>query len=376
MKQLSLYIHIPFCTRKCDYCHFYVVPNKEPLKDQLMKGLYLEWSSYSELFHNVTVPSVYFGGGTPALLGADKIKTILDWLRDRSLLNADTEITLEANPENITYDLMKAYYDAGVNRVSIGIQSLDDNLLKVLTRTHDANKAIQAIFDTKRAGFNNISIDLMYDLPYQKPETWKETVMQIKDLPISHLSIYNLTIEPFTVYFKKQEQIKLVLPNPEQSLEMYEMAGSLLDGYGLKQYEISAFARDNCISIHNTGYWTGRDFVGMGPSAFSYIQGKRFHNVAQLSTYVAALEEKRTPVDFEETLEAKARQRELLAINLRMIAGCDLPSFQVKNGEFDKDLLNDIVKLVKEGFLERDGSVLRTTRRGVIFYDHVATELI
>ncbi len=301
----------------------------------------------------------------------------MDWIRDGTYLEPHAEITIEANPENITYDLMKAYYDAGINRVSIGIQTLDDSLLKVLTRSHDAAQAKKAIYETKKAGFDNISIDLMYDLPFQKPHNWKETIHQVKDLPINHLSIYNLTIEPHTGFFKRKEQIQPALPNEEESLEMYESAVSSLKEYGLIQYEISAFARNNRISVHNTGYWTGRDFLGMGPSAFSYVDGKRFHNIAHLNTYTTSLKEGKSPVDFEEKLEDKAKQRELLAIHLRLISGCNLTEFQSKYGQFDQELMNQIQKLVQEGFLERgDENTLQTTKRGVLFYDHVATELV
>lgn len=269
---ISLYVHIPFCTRKCDYCHFYVIPDKDSFKEKLRQGLRKEWKKIQPLLKGKKVVSLYFGGGTPALFGPEAIGEVIDWV------GPTEEVTLEANPENINKPLMKAFARVGVNRVSIGIQALDDNLLKVLSRQHTAQEAINSVNTTYDAGISNISIDLMYELPEQTFQLWQETLRKAVALPITHLSLYNLTIEPHTVFYKHREKLQKKLPNAESSLNMYQEAMLQLDTHGYKQYEISAFAKEMLISQHNIGYWTGRPFLGLGPSAYSYWEGKQRNN--------------------------------------------------------------------------------------------------
>lgn len=288
------------------------------------------------------------------------------------------EITLEANPENITLPLMKEYRDAGINRLSLGIQTLDDALLELLGRLHQGKIAEQAVWTTYEAGIQNISIDLMYDLPKQTLEHWENTLQRVVKLPITHLSLYNLTIEPYTLFFKKQEILKKMLPDEEMSLAMYERAIELFEEKGLSQYEISAFAKPGYHSRHNVGYWTARPFLGFGPSAFSYWEGKRFRNVANLKKYCEQLEEGIFPIDFEEKLSDEARIRELLAIELRLLSGVDLRGFQERHGAFGDTLRESFAALEKDGFIEFVGvsDCMKLTKRGLLFYDSVASEIV
>ncbi len=366
--EASLYIHIPFCKKKCDYCHFYVIPDKDDHKTLLLKGLSTEWELIKHNFVGKKIVSVYFGGGTPALFGPDRIEHLLSLV---SNISPDCEITLEANPENITRDLMSAYKQAGINRVSIGVQSLNENLLTVLSREHSAKKAIDAIHGTYEAGIENISIDLMYDLPGQSLKMWENTLLEACRLPIKHLSLYNLTIEPRTVYYKKRDSLEKLLPSHEDSKEMYEMALAKFDDAGLKQYEISAFARDGAYSRHNIGYWQGRPFLGMGPSAFSYWKGKRFRNIENLNKYCKMLENGESPVDFQEDLVADAKVRELLVIGIRILEGVNLDNFPV-----DNSTLQSIESLMQDGFLKKANNQLKLTSKGILFYDTIASQLI
>jgi oxygen-independent coproporphyrinogen-3 oxidase len=371
-QSFSLYFHIPFCTRKCDYCHFFVLPDKEAFKIQYMESLEQEWCLRLSELTRKNLESIYFGGGTPALLGPERVHSILKWIKKAFPVSDSIEITLEANPENITLELMQAYKKAGINRVSIGIQTLYDPLLKTLGRTHSASKALEAVHATVQAGISNISIDLMYDLPDQKLSIWESTLQQAVKLPITHLSLYNLTIEPHTVFFKHKEDLAKRVPDTESSLAMYEIAVDILQAAGLKQYEISAFAKDNFYSRHNTGYWTGRPFMGFGPSAFSYWHGKRFKNVSHLNNYSRQLNEGKFPVDFEEELDLEAKSRELLAIQLRLLEGVDLANFT----KLHQETLKALEKLEQQEFICRDKNRIKLTRRGILFYDTVATELI
>lgn len=373
---ISLYFHIPFCSKKCDYCHFYVLPDKQIFKDRLVEGLHSEWLSVSKIFKGKRLRSIYFGGGTPTLLGPKSIQTILSWIHKYFGSLDEVEVTLEANPEEINLDLMQSYAQVGVNRISMGIQSLDDHLLKLLSRQHSAEKAVTAVHKVYEAGISNISVDLMYDLPQQTVESWKNTLKEVTDLPITHLSLYNLTIEPHTVFFKKRENIKKFLPDEDTSLKIYEMALEEFENCGLEQYEISAFHRKKSYSRHNVGYWIGRPFLGFGPSAFSYWQGKRFRNVANLHKYSRGLAIGESVVDFEEKLLDKAKIRELFAINLRLKEGIDLHHFEMRHGEIDKELLSTIDKLCEDGMLSQIESHVSLTNRGRLFYDTVAAEIV
>lgn len=375
---ISLYVHVPFCTRKCDYCHFYVLPDRQPLKITLMEGLRLEWERFKPLLTDKRIVTLYFGGGTPYLLGAAAMAEIMSWISSFSTAeeNFAREVTLEANPENIETTSLRAYRAAGVNRLSIGLQSLDDHQLATLSRRHSAEKGIKAVEMAFEAGFENISVDLMYDLPGQTLTSWQRTVERAASLPISHLSLYNLTIEPHTVFFKYRETLQTQLPDDEVSKAMYETACFHFETAKLHQYEISAFAKNGFISQHNSGYWTGRPFLGFGPSAFSYWEGRRFRNVANLSKYVQSLRSQNSPIDFSEELSPEASQRELLAIALRLLAGVDLEAFERQHGVLSPACRAILVQLESHGYLHSELNRYRLTRNGILFYDTVATELV
>lgn len=362
--EISLYFHIPFCTRKCPYCHFYVAPDKEPLKELLLESLALEWDLHKDKLHGKKIISIYFGGGTPALFGPRPIKTILSWID----IPQNCEITLEANPEEMTLELMQAYKECGINRVSIGVQSLDDQLLKVLGRRHSSKKALESIQAVYEAGISDISIDLMYEIPHQTLSVWQQTLRQLDDLPITHLSLYNLTIEPHTAFFKQQKKLLPYLPSSEACLDMLNAATAYLEKIGLKRYEISAFAKGGKESCHNTGYWQGRPFLGFGPSAFSYWNGCRFRNIANLNKYAEKLKNNLLPIDFEETLSETARSKELLAIALRRLEGVSLKQHPI--------LMQVSDELLKQGWITLENERAKLTPSGLLFYDSVAEVIV
>lgn len=289
---------------------------------------------------------------------------------------AAPEVTLEVNPETVEASLLRAYRAAGVNRISMGVQSLDDSLLGMLTRTHSAAQAEEAVHLINAVGFSSISIDLMYDLPHQTAQQWEKTLCRAKELPIQHLSLYNLTFEPGTSFFKRQSQLQRHVPDHEESAEMFRMAQNVFCQAPWAQYEISAFSLAGHRSRHNTGYWTGRPFLGLGPSAFSFWEGKRFRNVAHLSRYAEILQKGGFPVDFEEHLLADAALRERLTIQLRLLEGVGLSQFQERWGDLDAETLQTIDALVGRGWLGKEGEHLALTSSGILFYDSLASELI
>lgn len=342
-----------------------------------MEGLSLDLSLWEPQLIGKKLVSIYFGGGTPSLLAPESIFSLIESVR--AIIPFDSsqiEITLEANPETLTLERMRSYAAAGINRISIGIQSLDDKLLSTLGRTHNASTAINAVNTVAKAGISNISIDLMYDIPGQTLSAWQETLRLTEQLPITHLSLYNLTIEPHTVFFKYRETLRKELPDAECSTMMYKQAVEVLEGYGLFQYEISAFARNGLISRHNSGYWTGRPFIGFGPSAFSYWEGKRFRAVANLNRYVQSLREEKSPIDFSEELEPESHRRELLTIALRLRAGVDIAAFEPLYGPLSSSTQESLKNLEDQGLVKKQGNFLLLTQQGILFYDTVAVELI
>lgn len=376
----SLYIHVPFCTVKCGYCHFYVIPYEKNHEKAYLEGIEKEWQLHKPLLEGRRIVSIYFGGGTPSLLHEKTIEYILRLIFDEAHLFysiADScEITLEANPESVSLEKMRALKKLGINRLSIGVQSLDDHQLVLLDRRHLATKAIQALEDSHASGIHNLSIDLMYDIPGQTLDSWQRTVDRAMQLPISHLSLYNLTIEPHTLFFKKRKALQKQLPTPEASVEMLEYATTSCARTGLKRYEISAFAKEGYFSRHNTGYWIGRPFLGLGPSAFSYFQGKRFKNVSSLQKWLSTLHAHQSPIDFEETLSSDAAFRELLAIHLRLLEGIDWTLFTQQHGKVPSGILTTIQDLCQQGLLQQQENIVLLTEKGQLFYDSVAEALI
>lgn len=374
---ISLYFHIPFCTKKCHYCHFFVILDKPNYHQQLIDGLKLEIAQWAIELKGKKLVSIYFGGGTPSLLSPAEIEQILDEVNLYIPFDPKTiEITLEANPETISYEKMQGFSLAGINRLSIGVQTLDDALLKQLGRTHLAQTSIKAIDIAVQAGISNISIDLMYDIPQQTLLSWRHTLQTISSLPITHLSLYNLTIEPNTVFFKYQESLKKLLPDAESSTDMYQSAIRELNHFGLEQYEISAFSLNHFCSQHNVGYWTGRPFLGFGPSAFSYWNKKRFRSVAQFNRYLEALHQNRSPIDFSEELTPDNRCKELLAIALRLTCGVDCKKFEIEHGPLPPSTYATLESLMKQGFVKIENHRVSLTNHGILFYDTVAVEII
>lgn len=371
----SLYFHIPFCKKKCDYCHFYVLPDQANLHDLLLEGLCKEWSKIKEDLKGRSLVSIYFGGGTPSLFGPKNISTLLNLINiEFDLVNV--EITLEVNPETISLELMQAYHEVGINRVSIGVQSLNDSELRLLTREHDGTKAIEAIQHTVNSGIKNISIDLMYDLPHQTLDHWENTLQKAIELPITHLSLYNLTIEPHTPFFKYRNKLLPNVPNENTSLEMYQLAIKTFEKAGLHQYEISAFAREGMKSKHNSGYWSGRSFLGLGPSAFSYWNGQRFRNIAHLKKYHEALFNDKSPVDFIDNLSLEERKRELFVVGLRLKEGLNLVDFEAKFGALEDTFESNLNNLINYKLIQKNDPMISLTEQGTYLYDSIATELI
>ena len=340
--------------------------------DQFIGALCKEICLWHDVLSRRKIVSVYFGGGTPFLLGPNRLKQVLRLFS----LEPSTEVTIEANPETTTRPLLQAYRSLGVNRLSIGAQSFSNELLKTLRRAHSSDQTKQVIDDAVKAGWTNISLDLMYDIPGMDEATWRRSLEEACRLPVHHLSLYNLVIEPETAWFRKKEAIEREMPREEASVRMIQTAWDVTRKHGFEQYEISAFEKKGFHSRHNIGYWQGREFVGFGPSAFSFFDNARFSNVASVSAYSSAIEAGTSPVAAKEELPPRQRFREMAAIGLRMNAGISLSALEKQWGPADTGLLATLRKLKELGLLEQRDETFRLTDRGRLLYDTVAVEVI
>ena len=341
-----------------------------------MRALYKEWDLRKAAFANKNLVSIYFGGGTPTKLKPSEIASLLEKISSSASLAPDCEITLEANPEDVTLEAMRAYAKAGINRVSLGVQSLVDSELQLLKRQHSAKGALDAVYACHAAGLTNLSIDLMFELPFQTLSSWRQTLQALAPLPIRHLSLYTLTFEPQTPFFKKRKSLEAALPPPEERLQLLQEAIFHLESLGLKRYEVSAFAHPGYESRHNSGYWLARPFLGLGPSAFSYWDQKRFSNHSHFQRYLDALEQNSLPIAFEEELPYPRNIQELLAIQLRLLRGVHLPTFEQQHAPLPSQTQTTLQQLASRGSLRCTANTWQLTEEGLLFYDSVASELI
>jgi len=343
----------------------------------LLCALNNEISQKADLLKDKEIISVYFGGGTPFLFESHFLEEILQKIRACNVkFSKNAEITIEANPEDISTEKIKHLKDIGFNRISIGVQSLDDDLLKLLGRTHSKNIILDAINTVYDSGIENISIDLMYDVPKQTINSWQNTLDLLKDLPISHISLYNLTIEPNTAFYRRKNELTKQRPSGINSKEMLIRAIESFKQLGLMRYEISAFAKNNQYSKHNVGYWLNRNCIGYGPSAFSYYNGERVQNYCSFPKYVNAILKKESPVDFVDQISFPEKVKEAFIISLRLLQGVDLNVFEDRYGELPSDAKESIEKLYFEGYLQKNNGNICLTDKGLLFYDSLASEII
>lgn len=368
--EFSLYFHLPFCQKKCPYCNFFVLMPTEQKMKKLRDALLAEWQQRKRLTKDRQLRSIYFGGGTPSLFPLSYFKELLETLQpDNSV-----EITVEVNPEHATFALFSSLRSLGVNRISLGVQSLRESALALLGRNHTAATVKRGVKAALDAGFDNISLDLMYELPDQTPQQWQEALTEIFRWPIQHLSFYNLTIEPKTPFFRDRKELLKRSPSSSESALMFDMMETESEGQNWERYEISAMARPGFESQHNTGYWRGRSYLGLGPSAHSFWDGKRWENSQNWKVYIAAALGNPDRAIKEDILGKKERQRELFLIHLRLTQGIDLVAFQLRWGL--PHSYCRLMSFVKRGLMQIEGNLISLTSTGRRYYNTIAVELI
>jgi oxygen-independent coproporphyrinogen-3 oxidase len=360
-----LYVHVPFCAAKCNYCAFYSEAGGAARMADYVDAVVMELDRFAMQFEPVTI---FFGGGTPSLLPAALMRRLLEAVGGRVSRGAIREWTIECNPSTVSTEKAKLFREFGVNRISMGVQSLDDELLETIGRVHSVKAAVESYEKLRVAGFDNINLDLMFGLPGQTMDHWRNTLKRAIDLQPEHLSTYCLILEEDTEFwslFKKG----LIKPNEEQELAMYEFAMETLAAAGYRQYEISNFAKPGRECAHNIAYWEAKDYIGIGPSACSTVGASRWQNAPDTERYIAAMRTGERALAYEEPLTPELRAAERAAFGMRMNAG--IPADLVR-GRWDKQ----IAELLSAELVQwRDGH-LAPTHRGILFADQIAAEFM
>ncbi len=331
MIETAIYIHIPFCDHKCIYCDFYSIISSENVTNYLT-AIKKEIANYAEDFAKERkIISIFFGGGTPSLMDAGYIGEIVDEIKKHFIVNADAEITLETNPGTVTKQKLIEFRSAGINRVSVGIQSFDEADLKFLTRIHDSKTAKQTIRDASEVGFENLSLDLIFNLPDQTKEKWKRNLEEAIKLPIKHISAYSLILEHGTILNKMVLDGKVKVQDINHDADLYEFTIEFLTSNGFEQYEVSNFAKPGFQCIHNNAYWHYKEYLSFGTSAHSFANGKRWWNLSSTRFYIDAINKKGNAVAGEETLTQDQMLNEYVMLALRS-SGLDLTELEFKFG--------------------------------------------
>ena len=327
--RLGIYIHIPFCASKCGYCDFYSLAGCDNMMPEYHKALLAHIAESASGIKNYEVDSVYFGGGTPSYYGAERIGEIFDLLKRNGNVRLDAEVTVECNPDSMNTDMLKELRRDGVNRLSIGVQATNDDLLKLIGRRHSFQQAVNAFTDARRLGFDNISMDLIYGLPSQTKSDWAETLAKIVELHPEHISCYGLKLEEGTPMHKEYYGSP-ILPDEDEQADMYSYAAEMLQRYGYRQYEISNFCAPGFESRHNLKYWNLDDYMGFGPGAHSCVGNLRYSFVRDLRKYISRVTHNVSIVDTCEEVSPLERAVEYLMLAMRTNRGISEEDYRVR----------------------------------------------
>ena len=371
-KPTSAYVHIPFCTQICYYCDFSKVFIKNQPVDSYLEHLLEEFRSYDIQ----KLRTLYIGGGTPTALSAPQLEVLLDGLTKNLDLSVLEELTIEANPGDLDADKIAVLKNSAVNRVSLGVQTFDDKMLKKIGRSHVEKDIYENIDRLKLAGFDNISIDLIYALPGQTMEQVRENVAKAIGLDIPHMSLYSLILENHTVFMNRMRRGKLPLPKEELEAEMFEYIIAELERAGFEHYEISNFSKPSFESRHNLMYWDNAEYYVIGAGASGYVNGVRYKNHGPIRHYLSAVEEGNARIT-EENLSQKEQMEEEMFLGLRKKSGVSMTRFEEKFGRSFEELYGEIVRdLVHQGLMQIEGDRVRMTKRGLFLGDTVAERFI
>lgn len=371
----GIYIHIPFCIQRCIYCDFYSTISLTQ-RQKYISAICKEIALRKKYIGDDTVRTIYFGGGTPSLLQKADFEQIFESLYRHFNITPDAEITLEANPDDLNKDYIKTLSNLPFNRISIGIQSFNDAELKFLGRRHNSSQAINAIFDCKEIGLKNIGIDLMYGLPGQDMDIWTSNLLQAININIQHISAYHLIYEEDTKLYRLLGQGKVKPVDELLSVDMFSVMIDKLNNAGFTHYEISNFAKEGYISQHNSSYWLGYKYLGLGASAHSYDGTNRAWNISSIHKYINEVEAGILPIELE-YLTNRMRYNDYILTGMRTMWGLDLKKLE---SQFGKNMLSYCMENAKrhiyQGLVVEDENILKLTRKGIFTSDSIMSDLM
>lgn len=374
-RSLSLYIHIPFCVKKCEYCDFLSFAAEDIVKERYVECLLKEISLRAKAYKDRIVKTVFIGGGTPTVISVALMQKILDSVYENFMVDREAEVSMECNPGTVNEDKLVRYHQMGINRLSIGLQSANDDELKVLGRVHDYRQFLETFHGARKAGFDNINIDLMAALPDQTVDGYCETLNKVIALKPEHISSYSLIVEEGTPFYERQE--KLHFPTEDEDREMYELTEKILLKNGYHRYEISNYAKDGKVCAHNIVYWTGGQYLGLGLGAASYTDGCRYKNPMILSEYEKMVTDGELRMEECEVLSIKEKMEEFMFLGLRMIQGISKKEFEERFGVSVEAVYENLPeRLVKEGLLCMEGDRIRLTAYGIDVSNYVLAQFL
>ena len=376
MKESALYIHIPFCDHKCIYCDFYSIITSDNIQS-FLSALKNEISYYSKLYRsNRKFSSIFFGGGTPSLMEPEYLEQIILHLKNNFDVDENVEVTMETNPGTVEKEKLKSFKQIGINRISIGIQSFDDDDLKFLTRIHNKQTATQTVYCAAEVGFENLSVDLIFNLPNQTKEKWLTNLKEAVNLPIKHLSAYSLILEQGTILNKMVLDGKVNIQDEDYDADLYETTIDFLTRNGFEQYEVSNFTKPGYECIHNNAYWKYRDYLGFGPSAHSFTDGKRWWNFTSLKKYISEVELNQNALMNFETLNKTQIHDEYLMLALRS-SGIDVNEYKKMFGEsWIKKNYTYLKELSITGNILIDDKNIKLTPKGYAVCDEILKNIL
>ena len=365
MDKISLYIHIPFCAQKCLYCDFPSFARKDHLRKAYIEALNKEIINLREKHNNLEINTIFIGGGTPSVLESNELECLLKEIAKLNMAK-DIEYSMECNPGNLTEEKLEVMKKYGVNRISMGLQAKQDNLLKGLGRIHNYKTFKENFLLAKKVGFNNINVDLMFGLPNQRLNEWEETLREIISLEPAHISAYSLIIEEGTAFYNLYENDKLKLPTEEEERKMYHLAKKILEENGFNQYEISNYAKEGKECRHNLAYWNMDNWIGVGSAAASYINGKRIKNISSVEEYINSINEKGEAVEEIINNSKNDNMEEFMFMGLRKINGIDENEFKKRFSMNINDVYGEILnKYIGEGLLIRESGRIFLSEKGI-----------
>ena len=374
-KHIGIYIHIPFCKQKCYYCDFVSYCNKDNLIEKYIQAVKKE-IQLQEIIKEID--TIYIGGGTPSYIDAKYIKEILEEIKTKNI-SKEAEITIEVNPGTVTLDKLQEYKNCGINRLSIGLQSTQNNLLKTIGRIHNFEEFLETYKMARKVGFKNINVDLMLGLPNQKISDLKESLEKVLELKPEHISVYSLIVEENTPIADKIEKNELILPEEETERNMYWYVKNTLELNGFHHYEISNFAKKGFESKHNLNCWEQQEYIGIGTAAHSYVENVRYSNTENLEKYIDNIEQG-TPENnkiIHEVQNENDKKKEFMLLGLRKIDGIKISEFKKVFGDNPIYLFrNELKKLSDEELIEIDDDIIRLTNKGIDLANLVWEEFI